>query len=1190
MLMTTAGNRIHCDLTLTEISNILKNGPNFSEKDKGFEVDTILFSRCFNVWLQSRKTKKTRNRWASCKSFHTTKLHYIIPAKLRCPSVALLASFSFFHSFILLQSKIYEFVSARTVEPNSFFILVSSNCDKATSPIHQLESLHLLAEMDLRYACSYTKASLPCSFVKFQVKHKQTASGAKQEALRSVMPLDTEPTLENPEESHSINSKIFRAVADVFQNAQSTYAGHRRHIAVLKRIQAKAVEQGYEEVFNYWFDKMVTLVLPLKRTEPVGDRIVRLVGGFISSIEHDLEAIDDKQNRKEQEEVFARFVDQFVRHMLRGIESRDKNVRYRVTQLLAIIMDNIGEIDEELYNLLMWSFQKRVYDKESFVRIQSIFCLTKFQDDESVSEAVDDATSKLMHAIQNDPSAEVRRAAMLNIVNTPNTKRLIMERARDVNPINRRLVYSRVLRAMGLSVFEEIGVESLDKLINWGLEDREETVRVACARLVSFDWLNLMDGDIIKLLAKLDVTTSNVCEKAMDAIFKYRNDTITKIKLPEDVWENLTAETSFLIKAFHFHCTKNHLDDVIDSNFPEASKLSEILKKYIDLRFVQSGLSAIDKLCLDFILQQLLSVAFNFDYSDEIGRRAMLIVIRNTLASYKLNPSLVQICLKVLEVLSINERDFITMTVEIITDIRDEDIEKQEAEEAKKIQSTNANLTDEDEDEDVESFHSAIDDLVNGNETPERSSQLLAQEKEVSSEALLACLTMSRYMLELVDSPLNENIMITTLIDTLITPAVRNTQPEVRELGVRTLGLCCLLDVGLAAESLYLLGMCVSKGDANLKNTALKVIVDIFSIHGTKVVDGEGKVDSISLHKIFYKILKNCELPSCQATVAEGLCKLFLGDVFMDDDLFETLVLSYFSPANSKNEALVQAFAFCLPVYCFSHLRHQRRMVRVAGDVLLRLSVLWDDIQTNEDESLPPSSMLKPSVIFQELIEWTDSTKLVNKSSEFGHKEDTQLDFLLSVLKMYYKLERKDLKKMILTNISRFNFEDDNTLKWREAHEILEDILDNDDIDSASRNAVSKFTTLIKNFLATREESDQDVTKNEASEDEEEISSILHTGTSMHSVDNSQAAESTDIVDGDQLPDLHQLGETNDTTEEHIKLSNRKRKRLEEESGSERPSDPERSSRMVSFVLPEDCSMSSEGSEDCKSDDEYNGE
>lgn len=209
---------------------------------------------------------------------------------------------------------------------------------------------------------------------------------------------DSNDSPKGTDDADSINSKIFRAIADVLQSAQLSYAGHRKHIAVLKKIQAKVVEQGYEEVFSYWFNKMVTLVLPLKRTEIVGDRIVRLVGGFISSNEHDLQALrEENKDCKEREEVFARFVDGFVRHILRGIESRDKNVRYRVTQLLAVIMDNIGEIDEELYNLVMWSFQKRVYDKEPFVRIQSVFCLTKFQDEDNTSESVDDATSKLAY-------------------------------------------------------------------------------------------------------------------------------------------------------------------------------------------------------------------------------------------------------------------------------------------------------------------------------------------------------------------------------------------------------------------------------------------------------------------------------------------------------------------------------------------------------------------------------------------------------------------------------------------------------------------------------------------------------------------------------------------------------------------------------------------------------------------------
>ncbi|SCU91688.1 LADA_0F11430g1_1 [Lachancea dasiensis] len=979
------------------------------------------------------------------------------------------------------------------------------------------------------------------------------------------------------ESQDSTNTKILRAIADVFQTAQSTYAGHRRHIAVLKRIQAKAVQKGYEEIFNYWFNKMVTLVLPLKRTEIVGDRIVRLVAGFVASLENDLET--QKESREEhskQDEVFSRFVNQFVRHILRGIESRDKNVRYRVTQLLAVIMDNIGEIDEDLYNLIMWSFQKRVYDKEPFVRIQSIFCLTKFQDEESTSDTVDDATGKLMHAIQNDPSAEVRRAAMLNLVSTDRTQELIMERARDVNPINRRIVYSRVLKNMGASVFQKLDIAVIGKLITYGLEDREENVRNACSRLVALDWLNIMNGDIIKLLVELDVTRNTVCAKVMDAIFSYRDDTVSKIKLPEDIWQDLTAEVSFLIKAFHSHCLQYKLDDVVDANFPEASKLSAYLQKYLDTRFTKVDLSAHDVHCLEFIIEQVLTVAVRYDYSDEVGRRAMLIVIRNSLAKHQLSPTLVKTSLKVLEVLSINERDFIAMTVEIITDIRDEDIEKQEIQETNK-KSLAVEAQDEQDDEEMESFHSAVDDLVNGNTVPDQGARLLATEREASSKALIACLTMSQCMLELVLSPIEDNIMVTSLIETLITPAVRNTQAEVRELGVRNLGLCCLMDVKLATESLYLFGMCVSKGDASLKNIALQVIFDIFSIHGLKVVDGEGKVDSISLHKIFYKTLKNCKIPECQAIVAEGLCKLFLGDVFTDDDLFETLVLSYFSPANSQNEALVQAFAFCLPVYCFSHIQHQKRMVRVAGDVLLRLSVLWDEVQTNTDDTIVTPTMLKPSLIFQELIDWTDPNKVVNQTENINETEDSQLDFLVAVLKMYYKLERKDVKKMILTNINRFGFNGSDMAKWKEASEVLEDILDNDDIDSSSRNSITKFLASLTDFMKTRGDQEKHHSDDEI---DDRFSSDNGSTTHHEPAQGTSRAVSQDLLkDAALVPEQEantampeEIGltlETSGTSGTSEILPNRKRKRSEN-TASEFNSDLEKSSRLVSFILPDD--------------------
>lgn len=914
----------------------------------------------------------------------------------------------------------------------------------------------------------------------------------------------------------STNNRVLNAIAEVFQTAQRSYVGHRRHVAVLYKIYLKCIEQGLLDVFQYWFVKMTVKILPLKKQEIVGDRIVRLISGFIASVESNITKMksgnvsdsDSSVDVKALEEHFGQFVDGFIRHLLRGVESKNKNVRYRVMQLLAATVDNMGEIDEDLYELLLWILKHRIYDKEPQVRIQAIFCLTKFQNDNvsltNESTEMDEATQNLLSVIRNDPSAEVRRAAMLNIVRSKPTQNVILERARDVNFINRRLIYSRVLKSLGKDVFNEVESDVLDRLLTWGFEDRDETVSTSCKKLVAFTWLNVLEGDIIELLEHIDVMHSSYSEKALYALFEQRPDVIEKVKFPNEVWESLTVETVFLLKCFYFHCLDNNLEAVVEENFPEALKFAEYLAVYFNRRMNNDGsLTKTDIKYLDFILEQLLEIAYRYDFSDEVGRRDMLNIVRNFIGKgVVLNERLIKIALKVLKILSINERDFITMTVEIINDIKYEDIERQELEESKRREKNGkekGNDTDKDlDDEDMadnaalESFHSAVDNLVSG-KPPQSSSSNRSNDRDtnndndaddedehqVSPKTLITCLTMSRHLLEQINSSLEENIILSSLIDTLITPAVRNPQPEIRELGVRCLGLCCLLDLQLATESMYILGMCVSKGNSSLKYIALQVIVDIFSVHGTKVVDGEGKVDSISLHKIFYKILKTNDLPECQAIAAEGLCKLFLGDIFTDDDLFETLVLSYFSPVNSKNEALIQAFAFCLPVYCLSHINHQTRMSRIAADVLLRLTMLWDELQNSDStDASEKESMLKPNEIFHQLIYWCDPRCLVNSKDEEVESNTSQIDFLIDVLTVFERFERKDVKKMLLMNIQKFNLTPRQPkAKLLKIKQLLEEIMEYSAIDKLCKNAVANFMANLYSTLSAYDEDSQEISE-----------------------------------------------------------------------------------------------------------------
>ena len=139
------------------------------------------------------------------------------------------------------------------------------------------------------------------------------------------------------------------------------------------------------------------------------------------------------------------------------LTAKDKTVRYRATQTVAHIVNSLTTIDDDIFNLIRLAFLKRLRDKEPSVRVQAILGLGRLagNDDEEQDEedSDDDAAGgildKLLDIMINDPSAEVRRAVLLNLPLWPSTLRYILERARDMDATTRRLVYGRILPCSG---------------------------------------------------------------------------------------------------------------------------------------------------------------------------------------------------------------------------------------------------------------------------------------------------------------------------------------------------------------------------------------------------------------------------------------------------------------------------------------------------------------------------------------------------------------------------------------------------------------------------------------------------------------------------------------------------------------------------------------------------------------------
>lgn len=385
---------------------------------------------------------------------------------------------------------------------------------------------------------------------------------------------------------------IKEAMIQVFQDAQMNLSSHKKLVIVLRNIHLRAIELDLQGAYNLYFSKLINMVLKLKKGEKSADRIAKFCSVFVSTILREEKAAREKNGQEEdddeEESPGSEFVEFFIRHLLRGTESKDKNVRYRVVQLLAYLVNYITEIDEELFQALHFSLRRRLYDKESIVRIQAIVAISRFQFFELVDEnsgngnQLNSATKSLLLALENDDSPEVRRAALLNLVKDGNTLPYLLDRARDTNAINRRLVYSRILKE--IKDYREIDIELREKLLNWGLNDRDESVKHAVVNMITHNWSEVINDDLLELIESLKVIDSEIAEEVMNSYFESRKDKVSSISISETDWKELSVEKIFLIRTYYQYCKKNQLHELIDNNFPELSELAKILEKYLKLR------------------------------------------------------------------------------------------------------------------------------------------------------------------------------------------------------------------------------------------------------------------------------------------------------------------------------------------------------------------------------------------------------------------------------------------------------------------------------------------------------------------------------------------------------------------------------------------------------------------------------
>ena len=530
------------------------------------------------------------------------------------------------------------------------------------------------------------------------------------------------------------------------------------------------------------------------------------------------------------ETASTRLTSHLLSILLQFLTSKEKTVRYRSTQLVAHIINSLDSIDDEYYHLLKMGLLKRLRDKEPMVRVQAVLGLGRLagnednedqENDDSEDDDMSGLLEKLLDVLQNDPSADVRRSLLLNLPLTPGTLPYLLERARDLDHATRRALYSRLLPALG--DFRHLSLSMREKLLRWGLRDRDESVRKATARLFRERWIEDCAGaphtsevgavagasspnidGLLELLERIDIVNSGVEEgiasDAMQEFWDGRPDYQEAVGFNDPFWDHLSPESAFMARSFNDYCRKqanNKYEASVEEKMPEVTKLAFFLQSYTNTLIEilrrnatrYDGDEEEDTVEWEFIVEQLLHIAKTLDYTDEVGRRKMFALLRETLAIAELPDEITKLVVGVLRNVCgaevAGEREFCGVVLEAVAEVHD------------------AIIADEPMlDNGDESFHSARSEISDATPTNARAAHTTGSNSEEEDEAKaikeiminMKCLHIAQCMLQNVESSLQQNVHLVTMLNNLVVPAVRSHEAPVREKGLLCLGLCCLLD------------------------------------------------------------------------------------------------------------------------------------------------------------------------------------------------------------------------------------------------------------------------------------------------------------------------------------------------------------------------------------------------------------
>ncbi|RKP21736.1 hypothetical protein ROZALSC1DRAFT_26879 [Rozella allomycis CSF55] len=656
---------------------------------------------------------------------------------------------------------------------------------------------------------------------------------------------------------------VHSQIAALFHQAQEGQITHRKTSSLLKKILQSSDETSHEKEFTASFFHMTSILLSVKKQDIYVQKMFKFICSFF--------AYACESEKEPGGSRMYRFLENMMIFLLRGTEAKDKSVRYRVCFLLANCMQHLNEIRSDvLWNAIKERMVPRLYDKEANVRVQAVNGMARMQT--YVEEAGHaPIMERYIEMMRHDPSADVRKAAMMNMDINEYTIPYILERCADVDVGIRKILFKKRMSDID---WRWLTVEQRQLLLLHGLTDRDEMVKQGCLKMVFDGWMKHSENNLVILLSSLDVV-SNV--KVAEELLKGYFATITKLpehNFDEKYWENLTPETIVYWRFFCEHIN-DHTELDVGDYIPSLSKYTEYLKVYQG-HFRKSPEES--QLAYEFIINQMLSVLKMLDFSDEVGRRVFYEEIKTLLMDEKSAETTLPLLVDCLERLCEDEKEFTRVMIDILTD---------------------------------------IGELIERNDLPNQMEAMTLEEysaEDLEQQSLLAtikCLYLIKVMLQKAKLSHVENVSLEGIIQEMILPSIESEIAIIQERGLECLGLICTLDKQSSIEYMPIFLSFVNLIEDSSKIKAIQIVFDLIILFGlNSFPDCVSPFNNETLNLL--NVLKKClysKDPQVQTLTVQGFSKLFLFNILNEPEILGEQSLNYFinlfSFSSIENQSLV---------------------------------------------------------------------------------------------------------------------------------------------------------------------------------------------------------------------------------------------------------------------------------------------